>query len=424
MYYNTKRHSYTYLYVVDMLYFSEIEGKKIETEDKIEIGFLEDIVFLASTQPKVTKLVIRAINKEKIILPFQYVVKLGSSVVIKKLYNTGVLDENELFLKKNLLDKQIIDIVGNKIVRVNDVSLQEKISVGQFEWYITGVDIGFFGILRSLKIEIYFARIMHLFGMHLAPNLLPWGLIQPLELSRGQVKLNKREEKLQNLRPEDLADYLEKTNEINVRKFLKILDKDYAAEVISNLNINYQRSLFQHWEPDKSALVLEKVHPEEAVDILLAISKRRREEILHLVKQQTQDELRLLISLSHTPIGKKLTTEFLTVPSTYTTSEVLGSIKKNTVDFGFLATIYVVNDKKQLIGVFNIHELLMQNLDTPVYKFMIQNIIEIRLTTPIEIVARKMLRYRLPAIPVVDNDKHMLGIITYDQIADFIKQKI
>ena len=407
-----------------MLYFSEIERKKIETEDKIEIGFLEDLVFLASAQPKVTKLVIRAINKEKIILPFQYVVKINSTIVIKKLYNTVVLEENELFLKKNLLDKQIIDIVGNKIVRVNDVSLQEKISIGQFEWYITGVDIGFFGILRSLKIEVFFANIMRLFGMHLAPDLLPWGLIQPLELSRGQVKLNKREEKLQNLRPEDLADYLEKTNETNVRKFLKILDKNYAAEVISNLNINYQRSLFQHWEPEKSASILEMIHPEEAVDILLAISKKRREEILLLVKQNKQEELRLLMSLSRTSIGKKLTTEFLTVPSTYTSNDVISSIKKNTADFGFFAAIYVVNDKKQLIGVFNIHELLLQNLDTPVYKFMIQNIIEIRLTTPIEIAVRKMLRYRLPAIPVVDNDKHILGIVTFDQIVDYISQKM
>lgn len=407
-----------------MLYFSEIERKKIETEDKIEIGFLEDLVFLASAQPKVTKLVIRAINKEKIILPFQYVAKINSSIVIKKLYNTAVLEENELFLKKNLLDKQIIDIVGNKIVRVNDVSLQEKVSMGQFEWYITGVDIGFFGILRSLKIEVFFANIMRLLGIHLVPDLLPWGLIQPLELSRGQVKLNKREEKLQNLRPEDLADYLEKTNETNVRKFLKILDKDYAAEVISNLNINYQRSLFQHWEPEKSASILEMIHPEEGVDILLAISKKRREEILLLVEQKTQEELRLLMSLSRTSIGKKLTTEFLTVPSTYTSNDVISSIKNLTADFGFFAAVYVVNDKKQLIGVFNIHELLLQNLDTPVYKFMIQNIIEIRLTTPIEIAVRKMLRYRLPAIPVVDNDKHILGIITFDQIVDYIAQKM
>ncbi|PIY69039.1 hypothetical protein COY90_02690 [Candidatus Roizmanbacteria bacterium CG_4_10_14_0_8_um_filter_39_9] len=407
-----------------MLYFSEIEGKKIETEDKIEIGFLEDLVFLASAQPKVTKLVIRSLNKEKIILPFQYVVKINSSIVIKKLYNMAVLVENELFLKKNLLDKQIIDIVGNKIVRVNDVSLQEKISINHYEWYLTGVDVGLFGILRTLKIESFFINCMRFFGIHIAPNLLPWGLIQPLELSRGHVKLNKKEEKLQNLRPEDLADYLEKTNETNVRKFLKILDKNYAAEVVSNLNINYQRSLFQHWEPDKSASVLEMIHPEEAVDILLAISKKRREEILHLVEQQTQEELQLLISLSRTSIGNKLTTEFLTVPSNFTVNDVISSIKKNTADFGFFAAIYVINEKKQLIGVFNLHELLMHNLDTPVYKFMIQNIIEIRLTTPIEIAVRKMLHYRLPAIPVVNNDKQILGIVTFDQVVDYISQKM
>ena len=102
---------------------------------------------------------------------------------------------------------------------------------------------------------------------------MSWADIQPLELIRGNVKLRKRE-KLEKIRPEDLADYLEKTNVINARKFLKILDTEKAAEVIGNLNINYQTALFKNFHTDKAAKLISFLDPDEAVDVLLTLSKK------------------------------------------------------------------------------------------------------------------------------------------------------
>ncbi|OGK62485.1 hypothetical protein A2334_05615 [Candidatus Roizmanbacteria bacterium RIFOXYB2_FULL_38_10] len=406
-----------------MLYFSELEGKKVYTEDMIEVGKLEDIIFVVSANPKVTKLVIRSITNDKILLPFEFVVKMNDYVSIKKAYLSGELLENELFIKKNLLDKQIIDIGGNKIVRVNDVSLQEKITPEMYEVYISGVDIGALGILRRLGVESLVYSLLHMFKLNLSSDFLSWGDVQPLELSRGKVKLKKRDEKLQNMRPEDLADYLEKTNEKNVRKFLQILDKKFASEVIENLNINYQRDLFLHWEAEKSAHILETIHCEEAVDILLAITKKKREEIFTYLSDDKKQEFQQLMHLSKNPIGKIITSEFLTVLPSDTVKDIILKIRKETADYSFFACVYVLNAKEQLVGVFNPHDLLMQNQDTPAYKFMVQNLIEIRITTPIEIAIRKMLRYHLPALPVVDNNKRILGILTFDQVVEVIKKK-
>jgi CBS domain-containing protein/sporulation protein YlmC with PRC-barrel domain len=397
---------------------------RVFTEDKIEIGRLDDIIFMVSSNPKVSKLVIKTGHGQQLILPFEYVQKINNSIIIKKAYMAGELEENELYIKKNLLDKQIIDIGGNKIVRVNDISLQEVFTPEKYDIAITGVDIGMLGILRRLGVESFAHQLLHLFGYHLTSQFLSWGDIQPLELTQGKVKLKKREEKLQDMRPEDLADYLEKTNEKNVHKFLRILDKKYAAEVIGNLNINYQRDLFLHWEADKTASILQLIHVDEAVDVLLAIPKKKREEILFLIPEQKRKELQHLMNLSRTPIGKIITSEYMTVSPTATVHEIMTKIKRDTADYSFFAAIYVLNSEKQLVGVFNPHDLLLQESETPVYKFMTQNLIEIRLTTPIEIAIRKMLRYHLPALPVVNNNKNMLGLLTFDQVAGFIQKKL
>jgi len=103
---------------------------------------------------------------------------------------------------------------------------------------------------------------------------------------------------------------------------------------------------------------------------------------------------------------------------------VIDFIKSSTGELSWLKYIFVLNSNKQLVGVFNIHELFMQNSDTPVYKFMVQNVTVIHLTTPREIALKKMLKYKLQALPVIDNNKQILGIVTFDDMAEFILEKV
>ncbi len=403
-----------------MLYFSELKGKKVETEDHIEVGRLEDLIFLASENPTVTKLLIRDKFKNRLIIPMSYLKKLNKEVIINKDYTTGVLAENELHIMRNLLDKQIIDLKGNKIVRVNDVVLGRK----NGDFYLSGVDIGLLAISRWLKLESFICEVYNIFNLKPSPELLSWADIQPLELTHGRVKLKKREEKLEKMKPEDLADYLDKTNIRNVRRILGILDEKFAANVIGSLNINYQTSIFRHFAQEKVAKIISLIDPDEAVDILLTLSKRRRDEIINLLKPDKKKEINYLLFLSRTPIGDILTTEFISVNSDTTVREVIEAIKRDTADYSFLAHVYVINKDKQLVGVFSLHELLLQELNTPVYKFMIQSVVVAHLTTPREIILRKMIKYRIAGIPIIDADKHILGIVTFDDIGEFTLRRI
>lgn len=402
-----------------MIYFSELKGKKVITEDNIEIGRLEDLIFLASETPKITKLVIREKNDNKLTVSVSYLIRLNSNINIKKDFTTDQLEENELYLLKNILDKQIIDLKGNKIVRVNDIAIQDKDGL-----YVSGVDIGLMGIFRWLKVENIFNKLFSYFSLKPSTELLSWADIQPLELALGKVKLKKEEKKLERLRPEDLADYLEKTNIVNTKKFLKIMDDRLAAEVISSLNINYQTSLFRNFSIEKATKLINFIDADDSVDMLLTLPYKKRIQIIELLNETKKREINHLIKLSESTVGGLVNSEYISVTADQTVLSVLNKIKKETLDFYSLLNVYVVNNQNQLVGVFNLHELLLQDYSTPVYKFMIQNVIVAHITTPIEIVIRKMFKYKIMHIPVIDNDKIMLGIITIVDVDKYIVSKL
>lgn len=407
-----------------MLYFSELDKKKVVTTDGIFIGYLDDIIFLLDSKPKVTKIVVDH-NGQKTIINADAVHKFNSIVRIAKFYTQAELAENELFVKRNILDKQVIDISGNKIVRANDVIIHEQINLSShlYECYVSGVDIGIIGILRRLHIESTMTKIIHFFGINLISNFLSWADIQPLDLARGSIRVKKEETKLQNMRPEDLADHLEQTNELNIKKFLRLLDKDFAAEVISNLNINYQRDLFRTWKPEKAAELLEKLDTDVGADILFTLTKKKREEILKSLSEKKRAVLQSLLSLTRTPITKRMSSEYLLVDPTETPRDIIQKIRKNTNEFESLPYIYVQNQKHQLIGTCNLHELLQQSENTPIYKFMSQNLIEAHLKTPLEMIVYKIIKYKLQALPIVDTNKQLIGIIPFDNISDIIESK-
>lgn len=405
-----------------MYYFSELKNKKVFTDKMDNIGHLEDLIFLASLNPKITKLVIHTKLGNKLIIPVSYLLRVNSRIVINSDYQETDLVENELYILKNILDKQIIDLKGNKVVRVNDIIIQDKPFL-----MITGVDIGLRGILRWFKLEGFITKLydfVKIVGIEVPRNTLSWADIQPLELERGKVVIKQEAEKLNKIRPEDLAYYLDKTNIQNTRKFLRLLDEKVAATVIGELNLNYQIDLIRNFSPEKATAVLSYIDPDEAADILLALSQRRRETIINSLPPDKQKELKYLLLLSKTPIGGFITTKFITVSPEDNVQSVISKIKKETFDFKTLNYIYVTNSQNQLVGVFSLHELLLQEFTTQVIKFMIPNVIVIHLTTSEEIAVNKMLKYKIYSLPVIDKNKELMGIINFDDISDVILKRL
>ena len=163
--------------------------------------------------------------------------------------------------------------------------------------------------------------------------------------------------------------------------------------------------------------------PDDAIDVLLVMSQKRREQIIDCLQIDKKKELMHLMKYAKSSIGELMTTEFLTVRSEQTVRNIIDKVRKESADFRILTAIYVINTDNQLIGVFGLHELVLQDLDNPVYKFMVQNVIVVHFTTPAEIVLNKMLRYRLTTLPVIDDNKYIQGIVTLDDIATSVLSK-
>lgn len=401
-----------------MLYYSELKGKKVVVEKGMTLGRLTDLVFLASQQPLITKLVVDGGKNHRYTIPVSFIKKINSHITVSDAFGMESLAENEMYIGKNILDQQIIDIKGNKVVRVNDVAIQDKPVL-----LVAGVDIGIVGALRWFGMEETWGKLLRMMGRTIKSRFLSWGDIQPVELSRGKVMLRKEQTKLSQLMPEDLADHVENLSMRSATRILDLMDEALAAEVVENLNTSYQQSLFKTFIPSRCAKLITHMDPDEAVDILLALSTRKRETILEKVSPQKREELIRLLQLSYTPIGGLITSEYFTAAPEETAVNIRQRIRSNTANFSNLSYVYAVNKMNQLVGAINLHELLLQAGDVPLYKFMNPSLVVIHLTTPLEIAIKQMLKYELEALPVINDKKEMLGIVIFDDLTKEVLKK-
>lgn len=401
-----------------MLYFAELFGKRVTSADGNAIGRLTDFAFLATDQPLITKLRVDT-RVGHILVPVSSMKSINGVVVLTPGFETSGVAENELSVRIHLLDQQIIDIKGNKVVRVNDVVIQDKPYL-----VIAGVDVGILGIARWLRLEQWLNRQLARFGTTLRSDFLPWEHIQPLELSRGKVQLKREEKKLTKLAPEDLADHLERLSVKNLTRIIDLLPDEYEAEVVQNMNVTRQRALLRNIKPEHAAAILSHVDPDEAVDILLTLSEHRRGLITPFLKEEAKKRIDYLLSLSSTDIGSLATTDFFAADSEETAGNVRKRLKRDTTLDTPLTYVYVLNRKKELVGVCNLHELLLQNNEVPMYKFMIPNVVSVYLTTPPEIAIKKMVKYKIYALPIINDKREILGVVTIDDLVESMQEKL
>jgi len=402
-----------------MRYFSELLKKPVYNDKVIQIGYLQDLIFRNTEVPAVTKMLIETLKQEKEIIPVSEIKKINSFITVPYQYQKSAQSDDELSIAKNLLDRQVIDLKGDKVVRINDIIISDTPNL-----YISGIDISIWGILRRLGLLRPVLNFFHNLKIPVKMEALSWAEIQSLELEQGKIQMKVREEKLAKIRPEDLADHLQSTNIRNIRLFLQNLNLEKAAEVFASLTSAHQLELIRQFKPDLSAKIINLLDPDEAVDLLLSVSEARRNSILDSLSPEKKEELSHLLHLSTTPMGELMTTEFLAINSSWTVAEVINHIRHETADFAFLYTVYALNEKEQLVGVFSLHELLMQSHDTPVFRFMVQNPITLNLTTPLEIALNRMLRYKLSSLPVINTQNQILGMVTIDDLSDYIKRKL
>src|SRR3989338_2985345 len=212
-----------------MLYFSELFNKQVATDKGKILGQLKDLFFLYGEIPTLTILAVEDKDSRKLI-PLSFLKKINHTLTLAHDYEAVEQTESELSVAGNLLDRQVIDLKGDKVVRINDVIISESPN-----YYISGIDISVWGVLRRLGLLKPVINILRQLKITVLQEALSWGEIQNLELMQGKIQLKVKEEKLAKIRPEDLADYLQTTNIDNIKTFLSNLNLEKAAEVFASL---------------------------------------------------------------------------------------------------------------------------------------------------------------------------------------------
>ncbi|MFA6850712.1 MAG: CBS domain-containing protein, partial [Selenomonadaceae bacterium] len=336
-------------------------------------------------------------------------VRLKESFIIEK---TIVLHENDIYISKWLLDKQIIDFKGSKLVRVNDIILSWVVQGNIEQMVLLAVDIGIRGLFRRLGLEFLVSRCQN--------NLLDLQYVNPLENWNSYLQLNREKQQMSELHPADIADLLEEMDYKTRAGFIDNLNDQQAVDALGEMDLDSQVDIIEQMDEQRASDILEEMPPDEAADILVEMTAEKSEELLKLMEVEDADEVRELMQYEDGTAGALMTTEFIAFVADLTTEEVINRLRELAPEAETIYYLYVVDKTEHLQGVLSLRELIVAAPNT-----MLRNLMHIKLLTvqpddDHQSVARVINKYGLLAVPVVDEQGIILGIVTVDDVIDLL----
>ena len=397
-----------------MLFLSQLIGKQVLDRHGEPFGKVRDlIVALGERYPPVTGLVVRVAAGREIFLPWSAVDSIDTSGARLRTASINITSfqqrANEIRLWRDLQDKQIVDVEGRKIVRVNDIQLAPV----EGRLRLVAVDVGVAGILRRLGLSGVGERLARALGLEVE-NYIEWEAVDPVESSVSSLKLRVPHQALSTLHPADVAHIVEQLAPRDRAGILASLDDERAADVIEELEAADQVDVLEGLAPEKAADILEEMGPDEAADLMADLSPERQAELLGLMEPEEAADVRALLRYEEETAGGLMTTDFITVSPDETAQQVIDRLRELAPSADQVYYLYVTDADRRLLGTVTLRGLIVANPSTPVSAFTRPEPISVEVGIDAEEVAAAIARYNLLALPVVDSEGRMQGIVTVD----------
>ncbi|HXW51815.1 MAG TPA: CBS domain-containing protein [Candidatus Acidoferrales bacterium] len=406
---------------------SELYGRPVQLltgTQRSRIGKVNDIAVAASESfPPVVGLYIKGTDGVIRYAPFQTVISIDDRDVTLGAPplegSAAPVAIDELLLQKELLDKQIVDVDGRKVVRVNDV----KLAPAGDHLRLIAADVGLPGLLRRLGLHGIGDR---LFGRMpkggVGSSLISWDAVQPLHLEAPGEALRLRvpQNKIDRIHPADLAAIIEDLAANEQASLIGSLDEETAADALEQLPVDTQLSILEDLNPSQAADIIENMTPDDAADLLGEIETDKQQEILGLMEPEEAEDVRELLAHPDLTAGGLMTTEFLSVPPGLTVAETLEHVRSAAQDAELVYYIYVLDQDDRLEGVVSLRELIMAGPDAKLKDIAHDDVVTVELSTSRDEVATTIARYDFVAVPVIDTDGRMRGIVTVDDVIDVL----
>lgn len=405
-----------------MIFLSELMDKIVSDSNGKLVGHLKDLVAEIKSDtahPVIVAIVVKQKNGKNIIIPYSDVAVIIAPAIPLKSEIDEIEPyqptENDIFLAEDILDKQIIDINGTRVVRVNDLELARV----KGNLVVSNVDISGAGILRRLGLKKIANKLSSRLNNHSTSNLISWTDIDFIQGGQS-MRLRVPSDKIAELHPADLADIISEMDRSQSDEFLDKLDAKQIADTLEEVEPDLQASLVESMPDEKVAEVLEEMSPDEAADLLAELPEERSEEILDLMEEEEAETVRKLLEYPEDSAGGIMTTEFVTVSPNLTADQTIAMLREKIEEDETVFYVYVVDDEDHLIGVFSLSDLIKAKPETLVSDFMNQRVISVDLYDTQDYVAQLISKYNLLAIPVVDDQGKLHGIVTIDDAIDKI----
>jgi magnesium transporter len=401
--------------VLGEFFFSQIRGKPIHDSDGRLVGRIRDLAVRWEREtPEVTG--IKYAKGVQLHIPIDQLDQITRAGVklIGKLQEEKLspLQPNELYMGKWLMDKQIIDLKGTKVVRVNDIKIFWLQSGPRQYMVPVAVDIGLRGLARRLGVEFLFKRLENQFVW--------WEFIQHLEDKTASLRLRKDKAQLDQLHPADLADIIEDLDYRKRSDFIEDLDVETMAEAVGEMEPDTQLEILEHLESRQAAELLQEMPPDEAADLLGELPEEKSDEILGLMEPEEAREVRELMEYEEGTAGALMTPEFIALPPNITVAETFPRLRKLAAEAETIYYLYILDEAEGLVGVISLRELIMAEPEARLDSLMQTRVVSVHPQDSEDRVTELIKKYDLLAIPVVDEDNRMLGIITVDDVLEML----
>ena len=357
-------------------------------------------------------------------------------------------DEYMLRIGRDLLDQQIIDVNGRKVVRVNDVTFEIRNATsnsnghgnghgngydanghgangnGRNCLYILEVDVGLRSIFRRLVQGVLPSRIVRKVQRVIPPNSIRWEFCNIVEPDpQRRLRLNISHEKLEKIHPADLADIVEELGPAERGAIFESIDSEVAAEALSEVDPRMQARILESMEPEKAADIVEEMAPDEAADILKGLEESTSEEILEEMEVAPESEVRELLEFKEDTAGGMMNTEYISLHENATVEDALTALKGNEDQLESLNAVFLVDSDGRLTGTVPLARLFVASSGTPLRELSTETLISATVTEKQDQVTELFDKYNLLALPVIDQDRRLAGVITADDIISVLRHK-
>jgi magnesium transporter len=404
------------------MYLSYVLGQSIRDAEGRELGRLGDLVASPGPHlPVISAVVVRVGRQEMRNIAwdsFAYdpdTERFSLSVPVDEVTEYRIGDE-DILLKTNIMDKQIVDVHDYRVVRVNDIRIEP--SVGRL--YLVGVDTGMRGLVRRMGLMQLSDRLAKIIKVKPDSHVIAWHDVEAFERGLGRIKLKVSAERLSALHPSDIARIVNELDPDQRAEVMESLDVETAADVLTEAHPEVQASIVEGMEDELAADILEEMEPDEAADVLGDVSAEKREDILEEMEPGDAEDVKELLEYEDETAGGLMTTEYVAIAKELSAQQTIEKIRELEPSAETVYYIYVVDSSEHLAGVISLRDLIVAQPSTRVEEFMVSNVVHVHPDASVEEVAQTLSDYNLLALPVVDDESRLLGIVTVDDALEEI----